>query len=483
VRQERFFPHGLLAVASSAIGAVFDLTPVEAAISTPAGPCVVPIRGPLLHHWSSAKEEWAFDNYDAIKERVGQALACESVSCVVLAISSPGGLVSGCFETANEIKAMAAKAGKRLVSYVDGQATSAAYALACAGDSIFAPETGVVGSIGVIECLVDTTMLDKAQGLRFDVIASGARKTDTNPHVARSEAAIATTQAHVDSVARVFYAHVSQARGIEIDAVQALEAGCFHGAQAVSLHLVDSLITLDGLLAMLADPAQAQTPGKKPSMASKVAAAIAALAEAAESDDKDESSKAKKMLASYYAGEDVDGDKKDEAKAEEKKDEAPEEEKKDKEASAISAGSGAQAVAFDAGKFREEIRAEVRATAERSRLLASRPDLSAETLASLVKVPVSALPGVLAAIPTAKASTVRDAIAATTGTELSAATNTAEKTESAPRDGYTTESLDIQMGLKASVGEVKHDRNRTSIPTMTPDQARARIAAQKAASK
>ena len=77
------------------------------------GPAVVvEIMGPLDHHASPD-----CDSYDAIHERVAAACASPS-SVVVLKIDSPGGDVSGCFDTAREIRAMLTAAGKRSATYV-----------------------------------------------------------------------------------------------------------------------------------------------------------------------------------------------------------------------------------------------------------------------------------------------------------------------------------------------------------------------------
>src|SRR4051812_16514999 len=96
---------GLLALARQAWGMSFDARGDGSLVEHRDGIAVVSIRGPLMHH----SHYWC-DSYDAIKERVLEALS-SSPRAIVLSIDSPGGLVSGCFDTANEIRAAAAAAG------------------------------------------------------------------------------------------------------------------------------------------------------------------------------------------------------------------------------------------------------------------------------------------------------------------------------------------------------------------------------------
>lgn len=244
-RRAQWAPHGLLAVAASTVGQVFDAPPVRA--PEPAGLlAVVSIRGPLMHHCS---EPW--DCYDAIRCRVAEALKSDA-QAVILAIDSPGGLVNGCFETATALKTMATAAGKPLLAYIDGQCCSAAYALACGCSKIYAPPTAVVGSIGVLDCIIDATAADRQMGLSFALVASGARKTDGNVHTATTEDAVSAAQARVDELAAYFFGFVAASRkGLSVADVSKLEANILTGMSAHDAGLVDRVLTLDDLLVEL----------------------------------------------------------------------------------------------------------------------------------------------------------------------------------------------------------------------------------------
>jgi signal peptide peptidase SppA len=369
---QRYAPEGLLALNRSAFGMMFD-TPAPAEPTQRDGIAVVEVRGPLMHHAG-----WWFDSYEAIATRVAAALE-SGPKAIVLSIDSPGGLVPGCFETSAKLRAMTTAAGVPLIAYVDGQATSAAYALACAADRICAPTSARIGSIGVLASLVDASRQAEMFGLKFTLVASGSRKTDGAPEVPTTEEAIAETQRQVNGLAELFFGLVSDARGISVDEVRALEAGIVHGAEAKSLGLIDEVTTLDALLASIASgEAQKGAATSEDNMDEKEDEARKALQAIVDDDDADEKSKARAKKALAAMAED---DEEKEESAEDDKPE-PEPEKKDEDAKA----------SLDAAAVKAMIAVELSARdekAERAQLLASRPDLDEATKDLLASAPIA----------------------------------------------------------------------------------------------
>lgn len=255
---------GTIAIAAQAMGELFPQgAPIVALASPPGGVAVVDIRGPLTSYTELTETGECFDSYEAIRVRVANALT-SSARAVVLKINSPGGDASGCFELASEIRAMADQCGKRVYAYADGMAASAAYAIACGAHEIWAPLTATVGSIGVITALVDTTAADAFSGLRVQLVTSGARKADGNPHAPITDEAIAAAQARVSELGEMFCGLVARNRGIPLASVRALEAGLFHGPRAVNHGLVNGLCSFADLLTKAAaGPARGNVPSPK----------------------------------------------------------------------------------------------------------------------------------------------------------------------------------------------------------------------------
>lgn len=207
---------------------------------------VVTITGPL-----EQRAGW-WDGYDAIAARFACALKEEATSSVILRIDSPGGDAAGCFETVRMMRAAAKRSGKRVVTYVDEQAYSAAYALACVAGEIYAPPSGGVGSVGVIATCMDRVAQNEMLGLNYAVIYNGAHKADGHPDVPLSDGAIASVQRDVDKLAGLFFDTVATSRGIKASAIEALEAACLMSDEALDAGLVDGILGFDELVAMLA---------------------------------------------------------------------------------------------------------------------------------------------------------------------------------------------------------------------------------------
>lgn len=219
------------------------------------GVALVRIEGPLTHHAG-----WWCDSYDEIKGRVSEALDARP-RALMLVIDSPGGDVGGCFETAREIRQMAAAAGVPVSTYVDGMAASAGYALACCGSTIYTPQTAILGSIGVISGLVDMTEALTSWGVRVRLVTSGARKADGHPYQPITDDAVSALQSMIDTLAGLFFQHVAESRshaGLSIESIRALQAGIVLGVDAKRAGLADEVVaTLDEALALVASRSSA----------------------------------------------------------------------------------------------------------------------------------------------------------------------------------------------------------------------------------
>lgn len=392
----RFAPRVPCAVEPSAFGLFFDLPP-PAVVEMRGDVAIVSVRGCLMHH-----ADPCFDSYDAIKDRVVSCLTRESKPrAIILAIDSPGGVVSGAFDTTDEIRARCAEAGVPLYSFVDGQAASAAYALACAGSRIVMPPTAMVGSIGCIAELVDFSKMNAAMGISVALITSGKRKGDGNPAIPLDDAAANAIRAQVFQLAELFFEHVALARPMQVDEVRALEAGIVIGGSAVPT-LADEVMGLDEMISAIAAGTFGQTReiddmGTKNASGAQATkaeddeayeAAVATLRKAAAGGN----AKAKKMLQAEVAD---DEPASDEA--------APPAKKKDDEAAAPAAPAAAATPPFEKkDDDAKAIASQALATAQRAErdgVLATRPDLSPELRASLANAPIDIVRAVLVATP------------------------------------------------------------------------------------
>jgi signal peptide peptidase SppA len=255
----------VLAIVPQAIEFSYLFTGCEPNVRTESGIEIVTIHGPLEHHAT-----WWWDSYESILERVDGAMTGEAMAeqhrwrnarkddyepmpvtparAVVLRIDSPGGEAAGATYAHRRLKKLRAKYNVPLYAYANEMAASAAYELACAADEIWLPDTGMVGSIGVIATLFDRTQQNKQQGLNVELITSGERKADNHADRIIDDDVRARMRARVMSLAKVFWTVVADARGRSVEQIAALEAGVFTGQDAVRVGIADGVAGWDRFL-------------------------------------------------------------------------------------------------------------------------------------------------------------------------------------------------------------------------------------------
>lgn len=496
IRSGRFAPSGPLALSPDAFAMMFELTDERSARVQDDSPvAIIDVVGPLMHH-----KEWCFDSYDAIKDRCREA-AASSARCGLLNIDCPGGVVAGCFDTVAEIRKIFEGAGKPLYAYIDSQATSGGYAIACAASKIFIPQSGIAGSIGVIDTLQEMTALDSQMGVRFVVIGSGQRKADGNPHVSISEDSIAAAEKMVNTLAAQFYGLVSAARGLSVEKIKAFEAGLFCGQEAVDAGLADEIATFDQVVAMLASSGEPQAveathTGDSPMNLAEYKAGLKSLADDKDANESDRE-EARKMLSAIEEppkeeGKDKDDEGGKEAAASASTASASTEEKEHKEPDGDEAKASASASGLAlAARVQELEKNEQRrqAAAERSKLMASRPDFAPEVVAFLDKQPLAVVRQACAepdkgGLPRGpgKGGQVAAARAAVTA-EPTVGKAQADAAPSKPGSpgaisnvsGYGA-LLDSLTGLAKPEANVKMVGNTLELGVMTPEQGRKFLA-------
>jgi len=212
------------------------------------GVAIITVSGPLMARFGWLGTGLA-TGYDGLRYQLGEAFRDPAARGVALAIDSPGGEVDGLFDLVDWLAEAKVAAGKPVVGIVDGAATSAAYALAAAANSIAVSRTARIGSIGVWTGHVDESQALAKEGIVITLIQSGAQKTDGHPFGPLPAAVAARWQAEVDDIRVLFAATVARLRGISEAAVLATEAAVFAGParlkEALALGLVDAVMMPD----------------------------------------------------------------------------------------------------------------------------------------------------------------------------------------------------------------------------------------------
>jgi protease-4 len=178
---------------------------------------------------------------DRDRDRALAAIAEDrTVRAVIVAIDSPGGTVSGGEALHRSLSAIAAQ--KPVVAVMGGTAASAGYMAALPAERIFARDSTVTGSIGVLMQTTEFAGLLERLGIRAEALTSGPLKDQPSPFRPLTEEGRAALGAVVNDLYAQFVAMVAAGRRMEETQVRALADGrVFTGRQAVQAGLVDAI--------------------------------------------------------------------------------------------------------------------------------------------------------------------------------------------------------------------------------------------------
>ncbi len=218
---------------------------------TDAGVAVLPITGSLIQRAGGLQAASGLQSYQTLERQFEQAAADPDVKGALMELDTPGGQASGVFEMAKRAKEAFASAGKPLWAYANEMALSAGYVLASVAEKVLLPQTGAVGSIGVIALHVDQSKKNAKDGYDYTAISAGGKKTLGSPHAPLSDEAKSEIQARVDALYQHFIDHVAVMRGLDPAAVRAQEAGVFTGQAAIDAGLADSIMSFNEALGAL----------------------------------------------------------------------------------------------------------------------------------------------------------------------------------------------------------------------------------------
>ena len=164
----------------------------------------------------------------------------EHAKALIVHINSPGGGSTASEQLYHAIRAVAEE--KPVVITMGSLAASGGYITALAGDHIFARETTITGSIGVIMQYSHFGELMDKIGIGSEQIKSGKLKGSPDGLHPIPEEARAVFQAMIDDSYDWFIGLVADRRQMELEKVRRLSDGrVYTGRQALTNGLVDSL--------------------------------------------------------------------------------------------------------------------------------------------------------------------------------------------------------------------------------------------------
>jgi signal peptide peptidase SppA len=220
------------------------------------GVAVLPVTGPIFPRANLFTEVSGATSTQVLATDFTAALNDPAIKAIILNFDSPGGAVAGI----NEFSQMVydARGKKPIVSYVGAQAASGGYWIASAADQVVIDPTAILGSIGTVVSMRDTSARDAKDGVkRHEIVSSQSPLKLAGPD---TDAGRVHIQGILDSLADTFIGAVARNRNVSTETVLSDfgRGGQLVGEAAVSAGMADRLGSFEGVVAELS---QSGTPG------------------------------------------------------------------------------------------------------------------------------------------------------------------------------------------------------------------------------
>ena len=196
---------------------------------------------------------------------------------VALQINSPGGSPVQSSLIGARIRRLADENEIPVIAFVEDVAASGGYWLAAAADEIYADESSVLGSIGVISAGFGAHVFLAKQGIERRVYTAGKSKSMMDPFKPETEEDVARVKGMLEQIHTNFIRYVQKRRGEKLDKGSELFTGdIWIGDVAKDVGLIDGIAHLvPAMKARFGDKVTFKRYGPKRGFMSRIGAQIA----------------------------------------------------------------------------------------------------------------------------------------------------------------------------------------------------------------
>ena len=165
-----------------------------------------------------------------------------SIKAIILRVNTPGGGAAASEEIYASVKRIREQKKKRIVASIETLGASGGYYVAAGTDKIFANQSSIVGSIGVIAQWVNYAELMRWAKMKDVTLTAGEFKDTGSPTREMTPKEREYLQGLIDDMHGSFIRAVAVGRKLEEPRVRELANGkVWTGAQALELKLVDQI--------------------------------------------------------------------------------------------------------------------------------------------------------------------------------------------------------------------------------------------------
>lgn len=181
-------------------------------------------------------------NDRALADLIEKAFKRGKPVAVALEINSPGGSPVQSSLIGARIRRLAAEKDIPVIAFVEDVAASGGYWLAAAADEIYADESSVIGSIGVISASFGAHVFLTRHGLERRVHTAGKSKSMLDPFRPEKPDDVKRLKSMLEQIHANFIRHVKDRRGPKLQNAPEIFTGeVWVGEQAKELGLVDGI--------------------------------------------------------------------------------------------------------------------------------------------------------------------------------------------------------------------------------------------------
>lgn len=177
-----------------------------------------------------------------LEKALDAAFEPDDLKAVAITVNSPGGSPVQSRLIHDRIRALAEEKEVPVYTFVEDVGASGGYILAIAGDEIFADESSIIGSIGVISGGFGFPELIAKLGVERRVYTAGNNKSQLDPFAPEKEQDLERIQTMLDELHRIFIDLVKRRRSDKLSENDAIFSGEFWPAEmAKNLGLIDQI--------------------------------------------------------------------------------------------------------------------------------------------------------------------------------------------------------------------------------------------------
>jgi signal peptide peptidase SppA len=210
---------------------------------------IINVRGVLDYSSSIFHYYFGGSSYEDINLIFNKLLADSSVETIIFNWQSPGGSALGASELSEKI--YNARNQKRIISFADPYAFSAAYQIGSAASEFYTVPSGMVGSVGSYAQHVEYSQMLKQDGIAVTYIYAGAKKVDGNASEPLSKQAKADIQEEVNELYAMFVNDLARNFSVDPEYVKKNfgQGGRVLAKTALSVGMISGITSLENLLA------------------------------------------------------------------------------------------------------------------------------------------------------------------------------------------------------------------------------------------